>query len=364
MLIPGGVNSPVRSCQGLLERPMMVQSACQDQLVDCEGRHLVDYCMSWGALIHGHAHPRIVDAVQKQIVKGTTYGVTTELEYQLAQEVVECVDSIEKVRFVSTGTEATMTAVRLARGFTEKRRVLKFEGNYHGHADTLLDGVGVPNTPLTTLPYNDVESAAAFFEQVEDLAAVILEPIAGNMGVVPASVEFLQLLRRECDRLGALLIFDEVISGFRVALGGAQELYKITPDLTCLGKIVGGGFPAAAVGGRGEIMDYLAPVGPVYQAGTLSGNPVAMTAGLETIRMIREDPNFYSSLEDKAKIIPHTSRVGSLFSLSVPDFKALFCFMLERGIYIPPSPMEAWFISTVHSQSHLEKTRDLLLEFL
>ncbi|NGX58858.1 MAG: hypothetical protein K940chlam3_01766, partial [Chlamydiae bacterium] len=351
-----------------------------------DGNSYIDYCCSWGALIHGHAHPVILQAVQQRMTKGTSFGITTEIEERLARKIVELVHSIEKVRFVSSGTEATMSAVRLARGFTHRKIIVKFDGNYHGHADSFLIKAGSGVTELAesssagipkelvkytvSLPYNELDSTREFLLNPtyrDDIAAVILEPIAGNMGVVPGKPEFIQLLRETTEKIGALLIFDEVITGFRVALGGAQSLYQTKPDLTCLGKIIGGGFPAAAFGGRAEIMDYLAPNGPVYQAGTLSGNPVAMEAGLQAIMLLQE-PGFYKELERKANIITRdlpvpVKQVGSMFSLSVEPFPPFFRFLYERGIYIPPSQYESWFVSSAHQDSHLEMMRDAILEW-
>lgn len=321
-VIPGGVNSPVRAFKGLDIPPMVVEKASADMIYDVDGNGFIDYCGSWGPLIHGHAHPAIIQAASQRMAMGTTFGVTSEIEEQLARKIVGCIPSIEKIRFVSSGTEATMSAARLARGFTKRNLLVKFIGNYHGHADFFLvrAGSGVVNLTATSssagipdeivsqtvcLQYNDIETCKQFLlheKNREHIAAVIIEPIAGNMGCVPANKEFLWMLREITQSIGALLIFDEVISGFRVGLGGAQQLYGITPDLTCLGKIIGGGFPAAAFGGRREIMDCLAPLGNVYQAGTLSGNPVAMAAGLQALNMLEVD-GFYEELERKTKII-------------------------------------------------------------
>jgi glutamate-1-semialdehyde 2,1-aminomutase len=297
--------------------PLVVESALGDSIVDIDGNSYVDYCMSWGALIHGHSHPDIVKAATERLVKGSSFGATTQIEEKLARQIVTLMPSCEKVRLVSSGTEATMTAVRVARGFTGKKLLIKFAGCYHGHADFFLiqagSGVtrlaestsaGIPAELLQSticLPYNDIE---AFEEAIKrpdirkDLACVIIEPIAANMGLVPASREFLEVIRQQTLELGALLIFDEVISGFRVSLGGAQEHYGIMPDLSCFGKVIGGGYPAAGFGGRGEIMDYLAPLGPVYQAGTLSGNPIAMEAGLKALEMLQQ-PDFFEKLDKR-----------------------------------------------------------------
>jgi len=411
-IVPGGVNSPVRSFKGLEVEPLIVESALGDQLYDVDGNAYTDYCLSWGPLIHGHAHPEIVDAVQKRMAKGTTFGITSSVEEKLARLIVKHVPSIEKLRFVSSGTEATMSAARLSRGYTGRDLIVKFTGNYHGHADFFLvqAGSGVFGlTPTSTsagipedivrhtacLPYNDSEAARTFIMHPDNrdrIAAVIIEPIAGNMGCVPAEKEFLQTLRETTEAIGAVLIFDEVISGFRVGLGGAQGLYGITPDLTCFGKIIGGGFPAAAFGGRREIMDCLAPLGSVYQAGTLSGNPVVMEAGYMTVKML-EKPGIYEELERKANVILDPVRkllkdrdllacvqqVGSMFTIffgvtsvssmeeargcDLQEFARFFRYMFANGVYIPPAQYEAWFVSMSHEEKHLEQTRDLILNF-
>lgn len=410
--IPGGVNSPVRSCKGLLPYPMVVESALADCLTDVDGNNYIDFCGSWGALIYGHAHPKILDAVQKRLSKGTTFGITTEIEGQLARKVSELMPSIEKIRFVSSGTEATMSAVRLARGYTKRDLIVKFSGNYHGHADFFLvqagsgvtqlphaSSAGIPQDTIKntiSLPYNDISACRAFLQDPKwctQIAAIILEPVAGNLGVVPAKKEFLQMLREESKKIGALLIFDEVISGFRVALGGAQELYGIKPDLTCVGKILGGGFPAAAFGGREEIMNHLAPLGSIYQAGTLSGNPIAMEAGLQTLSLLEQNVGTYESLVQKTEMLIEPIKeviaknqfqaciqsVGSMFTLffgrtSVENFeeaqqldeelfKEFFQYLFSHGVYIPPAQHEAWFISLVHSEKNIIKTRDLILDF-
>jgi len=410
-IIPGGVNSPARACKGLLPFPIIVKKGKGDLIVDLDGNSYIDYCGSWGALIHGHANPTIVKAVQKRAALGTSFGITTPLEGELARLIIDCFPSVEKMRFVSSGTEATMSAVRLARGYTGKDIVIKFVGNYHGHADFFLvqagssvsqlsqsSSAGIPNDIVKhtfSLPYNDVKAFLHFVndKNIKDrLAAVIVEPIAGNIGVVPASQDFLNTLRSETKRLKALLIFDEVITGFRVGLGGAQALYKITPDLTCFGKIIGGGFPAAGFGGRTDIMDTLAPLGTVYQAGTLSGNPVAMEAGIQAITLAQKN-GFYQSLEKKTEIITKplqalfkkrnipacVQQVGSMFTLffgvkevrhfedtkkfDLDQFKRFFVYLFDRGIYIPPSQYEAWFVSSGHTKQHLEKTHDLILQF-
>lgn len=412
-VIPGGVNSPVRSCKAMGQIPMVVDHAIGDLLIDADGHSYIDYCGSWGALIHGHSHPEILQAVQKRIQKGTSFGITTQIEEQLAREVVHLIPSVEKIRFVSSGTEATMSAVRLARGFTGRQVIIKFSGNYHGHADFFLvqAGSGVLNLNPTSssagipdelvkhtvcLPYNNIEAFKQLINNPayhNQIAAVILEPIAGNMGVVPATPEFLACLREETQKIDALLIFDEVMTGFRVSLEGAQGHYNIRPDLSCFAKIIGGGFPAAAFGGRKEIMDCLAPLGTVYQAGTLSGNPVAMEAGLQALRLLQQ-PQFYEHLQTKTdsliKPIQEAltrkglqaciQQVGSMFTLffgkeKVCDmndareideklYARLFRYLFDRGIYIPPSAHEAWFISSVHEDRHLSQTAEAVVHFI
>lgn len=411
-VIPGGVNSPVRSFKGLGVAPIVVDRGERDMIYDADGDGYIDYCGSWGALMHGHAHPQILKAAQETMAKGTTFGITTEVEEKLARKVVELVPNIEKVRFVSSGTEATMSAVRLARGFTGRKIVIKFDGNYHGHSDAFLvkagsgvatlsstsSSAGIPDEWVqhtASLTFNCIDETRNFLQKNgKQVAAVILEPVAGNMGVVTAKLPFVKMLREETKKVGALLIFDEVITGFRVAQGGAQALWGIKPDMTCLGKIVGGGFPVAAFGGPAEIMDFLAPLGPVYQAGTLSGNPVAMAAGLQALKLIEEQPGLYEELERKTRIITDPidefikksmkplclQRVGSMFTLffgvtEVNNFEEakkmdhdwfvrFFQYMLANGVYPPPSAYEAWFVSAVHEESNLIKTRDLILKFL
>jgi glutamate-1-semialdehyde 2,1-aminomutase len=411
--LPGGVNSPVRACSDMGQVPMVVDYAFEDLIVDIDGQTYIDYCGSWGALIHGHAHPEILNAVAQRMAKGTTFGVTTAVEGELAAEIIGTVEAIEKIRFVSSGTEATMSAVRLARGFTGRDFIVKFNGNYHGHADLFLvqagsgvfnlspasSSAGIPADSVKhtlSLPYNDIEACRKIFDHPEyrdQIACVILEPVAANMGVVPATPEFIQFLRTETKKRGALLIFDEVITGFRIGLKGASDYFLVKPDLVCLGKIIGGGFPAAAFGGRRDIMDCLAPVGPVYQAGTLSGNPVAMEAGLQALRLAKKD-GFYESLNKKTDTLVKPiqeairqmglqaciQRVGSMFTIffgreklenmddvkliSSETFARFFRYMFERGVYIPPSPNEAWFISQAHTEEHLIRTRGLILDFL
>lgn len=406
-VIPGGVSSPARACIGMEQNPLIVESGAKDCIYDVDGRRFIDYCCSWGALIHGHCHPEIMKEVRKRMVMGTSFGISTPIEEKLARKIGQHMSSIEKVRFVNSGTEATMSAVRLARGFTGRDTIVKFNGNYHGHADYFLvhagsglsqlptsSSAGIPQSvvsDMVSLPYNDIETCRNFL-QTHQVAAVIVEPIAGNMGVVPAKKEFLEMLREETAKSGALLILDEVISGFRVALGGAQSLYNIKPDLTCLGKVVGGGFPLAAFGGREDIMNYLAPLGPVYQAGTLAGNPIAVEAGLQALTLI-ERSGYYAELERKTEMITKPVRdyiekkginaciqqVGSMFTVflgakSISNgeeakrldnkvFAKFFRHMFSNGIYIPPSQQEAWFVSSVHEYGHLEQTREAIISF-
>lgn len=406
-VIPGGVNSAGRAFTAVGCTPLIVEKGQADLLIDVNGKAYCDYCLSWGALAHGHAHPLILDAVHRQLAKGSSYGMSCRAEGMLAEAICHAMPHIEQVRFVSSGTEATMSAVRLARGVTGRAKVVTFAGNYHGHSDLFLvkAGSGVLNLPAASsagvtegviqdtcsLPFNDANAARAYLSR-ENVAAVIVEPIAANMGVVPATQEFLDTLREETQKQGALLIFDEVVTGFRVAKAGARALYATEPDLTCLGKIIGGGFPAAAFGGRKELMQRLSPVGDVYQAGTLSGNPIAMCAGLKALELL--DTHAYASLQQKADMITGPikewaartgapialQQVGSMFTLffgvrEVRDledvkkidktrFKQLFKHMLECGVLIPPSPHEAWFVSTVHTDAHLKRTADVLLSFL
>lgn len=403
-IIPGGVNSPVRAFKSVGLPPRFIRSGSGCRVVDEDGNEFIDYVASWGPLILGHAHPEVIDALTETMRNGTSFGAPTAKEIELAGIIVDMVPSIEMVRLVNSGTEATMTAIRLARGVTGRDKIAKFAGCYHGHSDSLLaragsgaatfsipDSQGVPGglvAQTMVFPYNDLEAIKNWVDKNPGaLAAVIVEPVAGNMGVVPPAKGFLEGLRELCTIDGALLIFDEVITGFRVAPGGAQELYGINPDLTCLGKIIGGGLPAAAFGGAASIMKQLAPVGGVYQAGTLSGNPLAVTAGLTMLKILQRDKP-YPQLESKAaaladgiveilkqKGIAHTvNRVGSLLSLFFHPgpvtcyeealnsdreaFKTFFARMLDCGIYLAPSPFEAWFVGTAHSDKEIEQTLD------
>ncbi len=411
-VIPGGVNSPVRAFSGLGLSPLIVESGAGDQIKDVDGNVLIDYCLSWGPLILGHAHPTVVKGVSEQLAKGSSFGIATEIEQRLAEKIVHLIPSLEKIRFVSSGTEATMTALRLARGYTERPKIIKLIGNYHGHHDALLvqAGSGVSSlNPLATskgihagaiadtllFSFNDTAAIRSFFQSnpmAGQVAAVIVEPVAGNMGVVPPEPGFLEMLREETLRVGALLIFDEVMTGFRVGLQGAQGLYGINPDLTCFGKVIGGGFPVAAVGGKAAIMDHLAPLGQVYQAGTLSGNPVAMRAGWETLCQI-EQPGFYEDLFRKTELlvkkiqasikkthakacVQHVGSMLTLFlgveqvrnkqeaaSVDEQQFAKMFRFLLEKGIYIPPASQEAWFLSSAHTEVHIDFTAEAISEF-
>jgi glutamate-1-semialdehyde 2,1-aminomutase len=401
-LIPGGVNSPVRAMRAVgLDEPLFVRSAAGAYLEDVEGRRYLDWVMSWGPLLFGHADEETVEAVRSAAGRGTSFGAATEAEVELAGEIAAAVPSVEKVRLVSSGTEAAMSAIRLARAFTSRDRIIKLAGCYHGHADALLASAGSgvatlglpssPGVPVATTshtivcPYNDLDAvAAAVARYGEGLAAVLVEPVAGNMGVVPPDPGYLEVLRSLCDASGALLVFDEVITGFRVARGGAQELYGVMPDLTILGKIVGGGLPLAAFGGRAEIMDRLAPAGDVYQAGTLSGNPLATAAGLAVLR--RLDGAVYDELERRGArlesgLSPYgrVQRVGAMATLFMTDapvrdfedarrcdldrYGAVFRHLLERGIYVAPSQFEAMFISLAHGDEEIDRTIEAVADF-
>ena len=401
--IPGGVNSPVRAFRGVGGEPIFFKKAGGAYVVAADDRRFIDFVGSWGPMILGHAHPAVIAAVQQVAADGLSFGAPTELETRLARRVVELMPSIELVRFVSSGTEATMSAIRLARGFTGRDTIVKFEGCYHGHSDSLLikagSGaltLGVPTSPgvpkslashTVTLNFNDVDQVQRVLRQIgAQVACVIVEPVAGNMNCIPPAPDFLQTLRRECDRSGALLIFDEVMTGFRVALGGAQALYGVRPDLTTLGKIIGGGMPVGAFGGRRDVMEQLAPLGPVYQAGTLSGNPVAMIAGITTLELLSA-PGFHQHLGAMTDILMEklaTAAAGAGIALStnhvcgmfgfffttersvdryaqvmacdVERFKRFFHGMLKEGVYFAPSAFEAGFLSAAHSAADIEAT--------
>jgi len=400
--IPGGVNSPVRAFRSVGGEPLFIKKAKGSKIVDADGKAYIDYVLSWGPMILGHTHPKVTAALRKAIANGTSYGAPTELEITLAKMVIKAVPSIEMVRMVSSGTEATMSAIRVARGHTGRNKIVKFDGGYHGHGDSLLvkagSGVatfGLPDSPgvptdlakLTiTISYNDLDA----FKDVasregEQIACIIVEPVAGNMGCVPPEPGFLEGLRQVCDQYGIILIFDEVMTGFRVAYGGAQQRYKVKPDLTCLGKVIGGGLPVGAFGGRREIMEKVAPIGPIYQAGTLSGNPLAMTAGIETLKLLSK-PGVYKTLEKisadleqglraaaaEAGVPVTFNRVGSMFTgfftdQKVKDFASAktsdttrfgkyFLSMLKNGVNLAPSQFEAAFVSLAHSRADIGKT--------
>jgi glutamate-1-semialdehyde 2,1-aminomutase len=373
-VIPGGVNSPVRAMKAVgLDEPLFAKRGEGAYLEDVEGRRYVDWVLSWGPLIFGHADPETIEAVVTAARNGTTFGTATEGEVELAAEIVDAVPSVEQVRLVSSGTEAAMTALRLARAATGREPFVRFAGGYHGHADPFLSeaGSGVKTLGIEAagegrvVPYNELEAVRAV---IDGAACVFVEPVAGNMGVVPPVEGFLEGLRRLCDESGALLVFDEVITGFRVARGGAQERFGVLPDLTILGKIVGGGLPLAAFGGPAELMQRLAPVGDVYQAGTLSGNPLATAAGLSVLR--RLTPEVYEELEQKGARLEAGlrgfggfERVGAMATLFVDDYPGLFRHLLERGIYIAPSQNEALFLSTAHGDEEIDRTVEAVAEF-
>lgn len=401
-IIPGGVNSPVRAFRAVGGDPIFIERGAGSKMYDVDGNEYIDYCLSWGPLILGHAHPEIVHALGEYAARGTSFGAPTELETEMAQLVIDIVPSVEVVRMVNSGTEATMSALRLARGYTKRSKILKFEGNYHGHADSLLikagsgvatlglpDSPGVPDSVAAntlTVPFNDLDSLRLAFEKFgDDIAAVILEPVAGNMGLVKPLPGYLEQVRAITREYGTLLIFDEVMTGFRVAYGGVQSLYNIDPDLTTMGKVIGGGLPVGAYGGKREIMEMVAPAGPIYQAGTLSGNPLAMIAGYLTLKKLGE-PGVYESLEAKGKrlvegflatgkelgIPVQGDSVGSMFGTFFSEqpiidyttakqcdldrYAKYFSNMLQRGVYLAPSQLEAGFLSLAHTDSDIDRT--------
>jgi len=401
-LIPGGVNSPVRACKSVGTKPIFINRADGCMIFDEDGNGFIDYIGSWGPMILGHRHPAVVDALSSVLKKGTSFGAPTELEIKLAGMIIDAVPSVEMVRMVNSGTEATMSAIRLARGFTGRDTIIKFDGCYHGHSDTLLVAAGsgvatlsIPGSPgvpksfvdhTLSLPYNDIDAVSAVMKaKGEKIACIIVEPVAGNMGMVTPVDGFLQALRDLADQSGSLLIFDEVMTGFRVAHGGAQAVYGISPDLTCLGKIIGGGLPVGVYGGRRDIMAHIAPQGPVYQAGTLSGNPLAMAAGIATLIQLKA-PGFYETLDEKterlasglkkasetAGINVQLSQAGSMLGLFFTDkavknfedaktsdlkmFSAYYKGMLQEGIYLAPSQFEALFVSAAHDTVHIDET--------
>ena len=408
--IPGGVNSPVRAFKNINGDPIFFKKAKGSKLFDEDNNEYIDYIGSWGPMIMGHSHPKIIKAISKQVKLGTSYGAPTSIESETAELIKRCMPSIEKIRMVNSGTEATMSAIRLARGFTNKNKIIKFDGCYHGHADSLLikagsgvstfglrDSAGVlPQLAEETISceFNNAKDFIEIFKKIKnDLAAVIIEPIAGNMGFIPGEESFLELIRKKTAQNKSLLIFDEVMTGFRVSLGGAQEIYKIKPDLTTLGKIIGGGLPVGAFGGRKDVMDYLAPNGPVYQAGTLSGNPLAMSAGSTLIKLLIKD-NPYKNLESKSKFLLEemknlflekninfsTNQIGGMFgfffskelpnnydnSISTNDkqFESFINKCIKNGIYFAPSKFEAGFISTKHTNKDINNTITVIKKIL
>ena len=411
-LMPGGVSSPVRSFRAVGTDPFFVTNAQGATITDSDGNSYIDLVQSWGALLFGHAHPQIVQAVSEAASKGTSFGTPSELEVELARLVIQLVPNIEKIRFVSSGTEAAMTTVRLARGATGRNKIVKFAGCYHGHVDSLLaeagSGVatlGIPGTPgvpasvvadTIVVPYNDLDAVQAVMEQLgTEIAAILVEPVAANMGLVTPAEGFLQGLRALCDETDALLIFDEVITGFRLGPGGAQERFEIAADLVLLGKVLGGGVPVAALAGRADLLDRLAPEGPIYQAGTLSGNPLAMAAGVATMGLITSDPGLYERLQETgrslaralvdaadlaAKVPMAASAIGGLAGFffsedEVVDYEGakatdeqvyarFFQLMLERGVYLPPSRFEALFLSAAHTEDHIDRIAEAAADSL
>jgi glutamate-1-semialdehyde 2,1-aminomutase len=402
--IPGGVNSPVRAFKAVGDHPVFIEKAEGSKLYDADGNAYVDYICSWGPMLLGHQPEAVTKAVQEALLKGSTYGAPTAAEVEIAKLIVDAVPSVEMVRMVNSGTEATMSAIRLARGYTKRNKLVKFEGCYHGHADHLLIKAGsgaltfgVPSSPgvpesiaseTLSATYNDLDSVKKLFAEYPDqIAAVIVEPVAGNMGLIPPVEGFLEGLREVTAEYGALLIFDEVISGFRASFGGAQKVFNIMPDITCLGKIIGGGLPVGAYGGKKEIMQHVAPVGPVYQAGTLSGNPLAMAAGIATLKELAK-PGVYETIEAKAKklaegvqaaaekagvtvSINHSASLLTVFftgekvdsyaaamTSDTAKFKVFFQSMLNQGVYLPPSQFECWFVSLARTDEDIEKTID------
>ncbi|GIV33151.1 MAG: glutamate-1-semialdehyde 2,1-aminomutase [Chitinophagales bacterium] len=402
-LLPGGVNSPVRSFKAVGGHPLFIRSAQGAILQDEDGNTYIDYVGSWGPMILGHAHPAVTAALQEAVVQSVSFGAPVEAEMRLAEVITRMVPGMGKIRMVNSGTEACMSAVRLARAFTRKSKILKFEGCYHGHADAFLvkagsgmSTLGIPNAAgvppaavqdTIIVPFNNLKAVERAVDAYKnEIAAIITEPVAGNMGCIAPAEHFLAGLRHLCDEAGALLIFDEVMTGFRLAPGGAAERFGIQPDLFTFGKIIGGGLPVGAYGGRAEIMDLVAPVGPVYQAGTLSGNPLAMTAGFVTLQVIRQTPGFYEKLEEQSHYLEsglrealgalsvpfQINRVGSMLSVHFTEkpvmdfasaregdnvfFRKFFHHMLQAGIYLPPSPYEAWFVSALHEREHLDRT--------
>lgn len=410
LYLPGGVNSPVRAFKSVGGTPIFIEKAKGAFLYDADGNEYIDYINSWGPMILGHAHPEVTKAIIEQVKKGTSYGTPTELETEIAKLVVESVPGIDMARFVNSGTEATMSAVRLARGFTKRDKIIKFAGCYHGHSDSFLIQAGSgaatfgePNSPGVTqgtakdtllANFNDLDNVKGIFEQNSgEIAALILEPVAGNMGCIPPQEGFLEGLRELCTQNGALLIFDEVMTGFRLAMGGAQELFGIQADLVTFGKVIGGGLPVGAFAGRKEIMEYLAPIGPVYQAGTLSGNPLAMRAGLTTLQILKDNPDCFEDLEKTTLIlgeeinailtekgIAHQiNLIGSMLSVFFtesdvndfetaktahnPVFNKFYHHLLQNGVYLPPSSFETWFISLEIQDEEIDRTLSAIESF-